>query len=67
MACKSDPTKKLKNLIAQLINFEHKTDDDLAFLSDVVDGLIDLICQVDFALDFVKLNGLKTIENLMES
>lgn len=67
MACEADPSKKLKSLISDLMNFEHKTEEDLIKLTNIVDSLIDLVCQIDFALYFVRMNGLKVLEDLIVS
>lgn len=67
LACEADPVKKLKALLAQLMDYKHETEEDLVTLTNVVDSLIDLVCDLDVALDFCKLNGLKVIEELMVS
>jgi hypothetical protein len=56
-ACAADPVKKLKLLIAKLMNFEHNTEDDLKNLESIVESLIDLICQVRISCGdyFIKL------------
>ncbi|KAI6184032.1 hypothetical protein M3Y97_00552600 [Aphelenchoides bicaudatus] len=65
-AIEADPVKKLKSLIAQLMNYEHETDEDLATLSNIVEVLIDLVCDLDFALNFCQLNGLNIIDDLLK-
>jgi hypothetical protein len=67
LASEADPIKKLKSLIAKLMNYKHETEEDLATLTNTVDSLIDLVCDLDFALNFVQLSGLKVIEDLIVS
>jgi hypothetical protein len=64
-ALNSDPVKKLKSLIAHLMNYKHETAEDLVTLDNIVNSLVDLVCDLDMALDFCKLNGLKAIEDLL--
>lgn len=67
IACEADPVKKLKSLIAKLMNYTHETEEDLVTLTNIVDALVDLVCDLDFALVFCQLSGLSVIEGLLVS
>ncbi|KAI6196955.1 hypothetical protein M3Y94_01168500 [Aphelenchoides besseyi] len=59
----SDPVRNLKAAISRLKRTGEG--DDLEELQRSVDALIDLVCDLDLALDFCKLEGLKIVEELL--
>lgn len=67
VAQKSDPVRQMKLHIGELQKMEDPSDVDLENLESIVDALENIVCQIDCAVDFCKLGGVREIERFMAS
>ena len=66
MASDADPIRNLKAAISRLSRCASNTN-DLNELAAAVEALRDLICDLDLAADFCKLDGLVVLDKLLVS
>lgn len=62
---KSDPTRQMIQHINELREMKQLSIDDFDKLELIIDELESIVCQIDCAIDFCKLGGIKEIERLM--
>uniref|UniRef100_A0A8R1XN97 Nucleotide exchange factor Fes1 domain-containing protein n=1 Tax=Onchocerca volvulus TaxID=6282 RepID=A0A8R1XN97_ONCVO len=63
----TDPVRHMTKHIEQLKLIGKTSKDDVDNVKEIVDSLEELVCDIDYAADFCKLNGLVEVIRLMKS
>lgn len=63
----TDPILQMKEYINQLNEIENPTEDDTDRVEELYEKLTNLVCDMDFALDFCKLDGLDLVKKFLVS
>lgn len=63
----SDPIRQMKEIIQELNEIENPSTSDVEKVEILYEKLTNLVCDIDLALDFCKLDGLSLVDKYLKS